>query len=128
MKQLIRTYHPYWKWEETRFNMWGKVNDREYFLKKMIEFTGNHNKYGNAMLKVIREWKYSCEHNLSDISQNRRAWLGHAACALKYKCPEDIVRQAWSYLSDEQRILANEKADKAINYWENKIYKRYKNA
>lgn len=119
MKRLInKINHPYWLWEENKFNMWGKVSDREVVLKKIIEFTGNHKLYGKYMLRVVQEWKYSCEHNLSDVSQNRQAWIGHAACALAFKCPEDIVRQAWHYLTDHQRELANKEADKAIQYWE----------
>lgn len=98
--------------------MWGKVKDRAAFLKQAIEFTGDHKKYGEAMIRVIHEWPISCEHNLSDTSQNRRAWIGHAACAIQIKCPEDIVREAWHHLSDAQRIDANKAADNAIKIWE----------
>lgn len=111
-------YHPYWLWEETKYNMWGGVDDRDIFLKKAIEFTGNHVLYGSWMEKVIHEWKYSCEHNLSNITQNRKAWLGHAACAFAMGCPEDIVREAWWHLTEEQRVLANAQAEKFINQWE----------
>jgi hypothetical protein len=111
-------YHPYWLWEEIQFNMWGSVTDRDSFLAKAIEFTGDHLLYGSFMGRVIREWKYSCEHNLSQRSQNRQAWLGHAACALGMECPEDIVREAWWKLTDEQRQLANNQADRYIKEWE----------
>ncbi|MDB4261381.1 hypothetical protein N9878_00800 [bacterium] len=70
------------------------------------------------MIKVVIAWKYSCEHNLSNISSNRQAWIGHAACAMAFNCPEDIVRAAWGHLSDEQRVQANKQADKAILHWE----------
>ena len=124
MKTSInRIYHPYWMWEEIKYNMWGSVNNQKEFLDKAIKFTGNHKLYGNYMMKVVKNWKYSCEHNLSNLSQNRRAWVGHAACALALKCPEDIVRKAWSYLTEEQQILANKEADKAISFWEDKCLK-----
>lgn len=100
--------------------MWGSVSDRKKYLKLAIEFTGDHKKYGRFMLRVANEWKYSCEHNLSNVTQNRKAWIGHAATALAIGCPEDITRQAWSYLSDDQQNKANHKADKAILYWEHK--------
>lgn len=83
-----------------------------------IDFTGDHHVYGMYMIKVADEWKYSCEHNLTAREQNRRAWIGHAACALALRIPEDIVRSAWSFLTEEQQILANKEADKAIEYWE----------
>ena len=121
---IKRIYHPYWKWEEVKFNMWGRVDDKQEFLEKAIEFTGNYKLYGKYMMKVVKDWKYSCEHNLSDKSQNRQAWIGHAAAALALQCPEDIVRQAWWHLTDKQREMANKEADKAINYWEKNVYKK----
>jgi uncharacterized protein YjbJ (UPF0337 family) len=33
-------------------------------------------------------------------------------------CPEDIVREAWGMLTDEQRTKANAKAHEAIKQWE----------
>jgi len=115
---IKQKHHPYWLWEESKSVMWGKVDDRGRFLKIAISFTGDHVKYGVAMFRVLREWPISCEHNLSDRGQNRKAWIGHAACAIEIKCPEDIVREAWHHLTDEQRMLANKAADVAINQWE----------
>lgn len=111
-------YHPYWKWEEVKANMWGSVCNRDSFLQKAIKFTGDHFLYGSWMKQVVEKWKFSCEHNLSQVSQNRQAWLGHAACAMSFQCPEDIVREAWWHLTDEQRTLANAQADKYIRQWE----------
>jgi len=98
--------------------MWGSVSNRDEYLQRAIEFTGNAELYGEHMMRVANEWPLSCEHNLTDLSQNRKAWIGHAACALAMQCPEDIVRLAWSQLSERQQIEANAKADEAIRYWE----------
>lgn len=100
--------------------MWGISKDKFADLEWAIEFTGNHELYGSWMIKVADSWNYSCDHNLSNMTQNRRAWIGHAACAFANKCPEDIVRKAWGYLTKEQQDSANYEADKAIKYWENK--------
>lgn len=105
------------KWEEIKYNMWGSVENRSEALLSAIEFTGQHELYGHYMLRVIREWPNSCENALTDYTLNRKAWLGHAACALALKIPEDIVRAAWSKLSDEQRLLANKQAERAIRIW-----------
>jgi len=107
-------------WEEVDKNMWGTVGNRQKYLKWAIEFTGDHKKYGRFMMRVVDEWKYSCEHNLSNLTQNRQAWIGHAACAMANECPEDIVRQAWGHLTKEQQIKANAQADSAIDHWEQK--------
>lgn len=117
---IKRIFHPYTDWEETYSNMWGAVKNRESYLKVAIDFTGDHKIYGSHMKNVIKEWKHSCEHNLTNTTQNRRAWIGHAACALAFGCPEDITREAWSYLSQQQQDLANEAADIAISLWEKK--------
>jgi len=117
-KALIRKYHPYWEWEEIQYNMWGSVSDKKRYLDWAIKFTGNHELYGLWMGKVVCDWVKSCEHNLSNRTQNRKAWIGHAACAYANNCPEDIVRKAWSYLSEKQQRLANDQADFWIKYWE----------
>ena len=98
--------------------MWGTIKDHNQWLQKAIEFTGDHKLYGYWMLKVADEWKFSCEHNLTKLNTNRKAWIGHAAVAMAIQCPENIVREAWGYLSEEQQLLANEQAQKAIEYWE----------
>jgi len=111
-------WHPYWFWEETHFNMWGEVPNRKDWLQRAIEFTGNHELYGRWMLRVVQEWPFSCGHNLTKRGTNRKAWIGHAAVALAIQCPEDIVREAWSYLTPQQQALANMKAQQAIDKWE----------
>ena len=118
--KIKRIYHNYELWEEFKFGMWNKLkrNKESEMLHKAIEFTGNANLYGEFMLRVTREWKYSCEQNLSHTNLNRQAWIGHAACCLAIGCPEYITRLAWHNLTEEQQIKANIKADEAIFEWE----------
>jgi len=113
-----RVYHPVNEWEEIEANMWGEVSNRSAFLKKAIAFTSDHKKYGRFMIKVTTEWPISCENALTDKNLNRKAWIGHAATALALACPEDITREAWGHLTDDQRTLANREADRAISIWE----------
>lgn len=115
---IKRIYHPYYKWEETYSNMWGSVKNKDAYLQVAIDFTGNAKLYGSHMKRVQEEWKISCEHNLSNKTQNRKAWIGHAACALAFGCPEQITREAWAYLSEGQQKEANDVADIAISLWE----------
>ena len=106
------------QWEEIPANMWGEVVNRRIFLQRALIFTGNHRLYGRYMQRVTLEWPNSCANALTDYNLNRKAWIGHAACALALHCPEDITRQAWGLLTNEQRILANRQADRAIQSWE----------
>ena len=100
--------------------MWINVSGeaRKRLLQECIELTGRHRLYGSWMLRVVHEWPFSCAHNLSNVALNRKAWLGHAACAHAFDCPEDIVREAWRYLTESQQYEANHEAGVAINVWE----------
>ena len=120
---MLRVYHPFTEWEEMRFNMWGCVKDTSKALDQAITFTGDYIKYGESMLQVVREWPISCENALTDPALNKKAWVGHAAVALTLKIPEHITRQAWGFLTYEQRLLANQKADFAIKVWQHNYFK-----
>lgn len=109
-------WHPYWKLEELDHNMWGNVTHRKTWLQIATTFTGNPDLYGEWMRKVIQSWPRSCEHNLTKAG-DKRAWMGHAAVALAIGCPEDVVREAWGHLSEEQQTEANKQAQEAIDLW-----------
>lgn len=100
--------------------MWRKVSTAEEarLLPIAIEFTGNAELYGSWMRKVVKMWPIACEHNLTDLSQNRKAWVGHAATQMAIQVPEYITRAAWGRLTDRQRIDANRQAQHAIELWE----------
>jgi Fe-S cluster biosynthesis and repair protein YggX len=117
MKKLKRVYHHIDLWEEVKHNMWGEVDDVKSALQQAINFTSDYKLYGYYMMKVVKEWKYSCENALTDDLLNKKAWLGHCAVALALRIPEDITRKAWRFLTDEQRLLANEEAERAITFW-----------
>jgi hypothetical protein len=116
MKQI---YHNYTKWEDFKNGMWLKVEveKENEMLQKAITFTGDHEMYGKAMLRVIKEWPITCEHHLTDNAINKKAFIGHCAVCLELGIPEYIVRMAWHYLTKEQQDLANNAADKAISKW-----------
>ncbi|RKZ99679.1 MAG: hypothetical protein DRQ42_07245 [Gammaproteobacteria bacterium] len=113
---MKRIYHPYWEWEEIHFNMWGGSSDKA--IADLVTFMSDTERFSKYMGRVCNEWTKSCEHNLTNFEQNRVAWLGQAACALWFKCPESIVRSAWSFLSSEDQQLANNEAEKHIQNWE----------
>ena len=115
---MNRVFHPYWLLEDFKSGMWtpGKLSGP--MLERAIAFTGDHVLYGSYMLRVGGEWPISAEQNLTDTAQNRKAWIGHAACFLAIQCPENVTRKAWGFLSAEQQDLANRQAQNAIEVWE----------
>jgi hypothetical protein len=118
---IRQIYHHYQFWEDYQNGMWkGRIvlgEEREKLLKLAIEFTGDAKLYGSFMLRVAKEWKFACEHHLTNVGINRKAWIGHAACCLALGCPEDITREAWHHLSKRQQDKANLEADRAIDFW-----------
>lgn len=124
---ITQLYFPYWLWEEHKFGMWRYChgNEREKLFKQALEFTGDYKLYGKYMIKAVTEWKYSIPMALTNPSINHQAFVGHAACCIAIKCPEDITRQAWHYLTVDQQNLANNEADKAIIYWWNMYRKGF---
>jgi len=112
-----RIYHPISKWEEIGAGMWDKSKDRKSDLKRAIIFTGNHRLYGKYMMQVVNEWTFSCENSLTNTDINHKAFIGHCAAAKALRLPEDIVRQAWGLLTNEQRQKADMAAERAINWW-----------
>jgi hypothetical protein len=113
-----RIYHPFWEWED--IGMWSQPSKvlRDEFLSSAVQFTGNAEAYGAAMLRVLDQFPMASEHNLTDRAMNRRAWVGHAAAYLAIGCPEWVTREAWGMLTEQQRIDADVKADEAINEFE----------
>jgi hypothetical protein len=116
---MKRIYHNYLKWEDYLNGMWRKVlpEEEEEMLHVAIEFTGDHSRYGSAMRRVIKEWPFTCEHNITDNSINKKAFIGHCAVCIELGIPEYITRQAWGFLNQEQQDLANLEAENTIKEW-----------
>lgn len=118
--KIKQVFVPYWEWEDWINGMWSKAGkERESeLLKQAIEFTGDWGRYGAAMGEVIQQWPKTILNTFTNVSVNRRAFLGHCAVCYKLKIPEYIVRQAWGLLTDQQRFDADAIAQKHINHWE----------
>lgn len=117
---MNQIYHNYETWECFKNGMWTShsVEKENVMFSRAYEFTSDYVKYGKAMMEVVKIWTNSMEHHLTDMSINRRAYVGHCAVAHKLGIPEHVTRKAWHYLTKEQQDLANAEADKAIAYWE----------
>lgn len=95
--------------------MEGEAGDRMW--RMCIEFTGDHERYGAAMERVVKEWPRTMLNSLTSPSTNKRAFVGHCACCFDFNCPEYITRMAWKQLTDQQRTLADAVAQKIIDAW-----------
>jgi len=95
------------------------LKDSDKNVENCIKLLTNNKRFYEAMEKVGREWKCSAETNLTHTNNNRRAWLGRAACCYILRQPENITQEAWIKMSPNQRLDANKMADKYLNYWDN---------
>jgi acyl-coenzyme A synthetase/AMP-(fatty) acid ligase len=107
-------------WEEINAGMYKKIptDQEEKSVSIALKVMINYNIWGEYMKRIVDEWFFSCQQNLSHKTHNRIAWLGQAAVCIATGMPEDITRKAWWRLSDRQRLNANEQAATAIRYWE----------
>jgi len=114
-----RIFHTYDKWEAVEYGFYElhhktmSVKQCEY---KYMQLLTNLNEFEETLQKVISEWKYSCEHNLTNKSLNRIAWLGQAALAYRYNIPSRYCG-GFKLLTKEQQEAANEMALKYLNIW-----------
>lgn len=117
---MIQKYTPYTDWEDWVNGMWRRLpaDEEDEFIDKAILFTGNHSLYGAWMKVVINVWTHTMLNSMTNVSINRRAFLGHCACSLAFDCPEYITRIAWHRLTEKQRELADKIAQETIDNWE----------
>jgi ParB-like chromosome segregation protein Spo0J len=80
------------------------------------DFLADIPRFEAALIRVIGEWKNSCEHYLTNERMNRLAWLGQASMCLESAVPSRFCG-GYNLLSKEQQKLADEKAFEYLNKW-----------
>ena len=114
-----RIFHTYNKWECFKAGFYKsskKGLTKEEGEQKYAEFLSNDKEFRAALKKVITEWKYSCEHYLTNNSMNRIAWLGQASICYEKRIPY-VYRSGFNLLSDKQQKKANSIALEYLNKW-----------
>lgn len=115
---MNRIYHPWDKWEDYRHGFYGGMNyPADKTLELYASLLKDLPKFETALQVIINQWKYSCEHNLSNEGMNRVAYLGQAACALLYNVPNAVSMGGYNLLTSEEQRLADELAQKYLNKW-----------
>jgi hypothetical protein len=114
-----RIFHTYDKWECHKAGFYQSVKENlthEQCEQEYIRILTNEDLFRNALNRVINEWKYSCEHYLSNRAMNRIAWLGQASVCIVSGVPSSYSG-AWFKLSKEQQNKANSIALEYLNIW-----------
>lgn len=114
-----RILHTWDKWECYRAGFYAEkpkdmsIEDGE---EKYREFLADLQRFKNALEKVTDEWKFSCEHYLTNERMNRIAWLGQASVAYSLGLPS-ACRGGYHRLTQEQKYSADQMALKYLNKW-----------
>lgn len=118
---MDRIYHSYDKWEDFKFGFYDNVSgkNKEHLIEKVLEMFNDKTITETYMERVILEWKYSCEHNLTNLSLNRIAYIGQAACCIYAGVPNSITMEAWSMLDKRIQKISDSIANATLNKWIN---------
>jgi len=115
-----RIFHTFEKWECQKNGFYRHIppngmtkSDAE---NEYAKFFSNLNEFEIYLNKVINEWKYSCEHYLTNKAMNRIAWLGQACACYSKNLPSEF-RSGFNLLSEKQKNEANKLALKYLNIW-----------
>jgi ParB-like chromosome segregation protein Spo0J len=114
-----RIFHSHDKWECYKAGFYSTTKEgmkKEECEKVYAEFLSNSDDFANALEHIIKNWKNSCEHYLTNGAMNRIAWLGQAALCYAKGIPS-IYRGGFNLLTGEQQICANKIALKYLNLW-----------
>lgn len=80
------------------------------------EFLSDLPRFQSAMYRVLKEWKNSSMHYLTNESMNRIAWLGQAAACIEMGIPSKY-RSGYFLLTPEKQKAADAVALEYLNRW-----------
>lgn len=114
-----RIFHTHDKWECFKAGFYSSTKEgmnKEQCEEAYRDFLSDEKKFKKALREVINNWKYSCEHYLTNNSMNRIAWLGQAALCIALGIPS-VFRSGFNLLTEDQQIKANNIALEYLNKW-----------
>lgn len=114
-----RIFHTFDKWEAVAAGFFApgiKGRTKDECEAEYGAFLGDLSDFREGINKVFHEWPNSCEHNLTNSSMNRIAWIGQAAACAARGLPSTF-RGGFSALPTEQQNAANELALEWLNIW-----------
>lgn len=113
-----QVFHPYTAWEDWQAGMWQAPPDVAAEMEQAAQILRTPAVFLDAAQKMLRNWPNAAEHNLTDMAQNRRAWVGQATCCHRAGITEQATRLAWWTLSAIEQYRANLTADRAVAEWQ----------
>jgi hypothetical protein len=97
------------------------LNDKIDHVSKVVELFSSAELTEQYMLRVINEWKYSCEHNLTNPKTNKTMYLCQAACFLYANVYPNNTFKYWRIVPKEYKKQVNEVVEKIIKIWQSTL-------
>ena len=116
---MERIYHRYEKWEDYKDGFYDNCTGSTKKEKEnlVLEMFNSEELTLKFMNKVIEKWVNSCEHNLTNESLNKIAYMGQGACCLFAGIPSTVTMGMWSKLSKKTQDRADKNAKTVLNKW-----------
>lgn len=114
-----RIFHTFDKWEAVNAGFFApgiKGRDKEDCEQEYGAFLADLHAFAEGIQATFKAWPNSCEHNLTNGSMNRIAWIGQAAACVARGLPS-TYRGGFSKLPAETQSAANALALKYLNKW-----------
>jgi hypothetical protein len=114
-----RIFHTYDKWECYKAGFYKSTfldKSKEWCLEAYATFLRDDDEFRKALKGVTSEWKYSCEHYLTNSHMNRIAWLGQASMCYATGVPS-VFCSGYNLLTDEEKKRADTTALEYLNKW-----------
>lgn len=114
-----RVFHTWDKWECYRAGFYAerpKDMTQEEGEEMYRTFLADISRFEEALRSVTSEWRFSCEHYLTNDRMNRIAWLGQASVVYAMGIPS-CCRGGYHKLTEEQKQAADALALKYLNLW-----------
>jgi hypothetical protein len=118
--EIKRIYHSWDKWEDYKAGFYNNVSgkDKAEMIEKVIELFTDPVLTRKYMIKVIKDWFFSCEQNLTNNGMNKIAYIGQAACCLYAGIPSTVTMEAWSKVPNDYKVIADSIANDVLKEWE----------
>lgn len=122
--KIKRIYHPWHKWECYKAGFYatsppdGISSDEAKNMYR--DFLSNNHMFESALIRVINEWVFSCEHFLTNTDINRIAWLGQSSACMSLGLPSKY-KSGFNLLSLKQQKGANLLAERYLELWKEKF-------